>query len=72
MVGDAIWQQCWGDRHGEISLQHWIPFKLLNIAKTVVEQYNYKFEDKAIQEGKEKYAEVESAAIKRRKTSATP
>ena len=72
MVGDTIWQACWGERHGEISLKHWFPFKLLNIAKTVVEQYKYKLEDNLIEEGKKKYAEVESAAIKRRKTSATP
>ena len=72
MVGNTIWNACWGERQGEINLKHWIPYKLLNIAKTVVEQYKYQLEEQLIEEGKQKYAEVESAAIKRRKTSATP
>jgi hypothetical protein len=69
MVGDTIWQTCWQDRHAEISGKHWIPYKLLNITKTVVEN-KYQLEDGLLEEGRKKYAEVEKAAAKRRKTTA--
>ena len=38
LVGDVIWKTCWGDRHMAITPQHAVPYKLLNIIKSVVEK----------------------------------
>ena len=37
MVGNDIWQACWGDRHPSITGAHSVPFKMLHILKWVVE-----------------------------------
>ena len=38
LVGDVIWQACWGNRQVAITTQHAVPYKLLNIIKSVVEK----------------------------------
>ena len=66
LVGDTIWQACWGDRHGNITLQHAVPYKLLNVAKHVVEGFNTEQTQVQLDEGKTHYLAVQTEAEKRR------
>jgi hypothetical protein len=66
LVGDTIWQACWGDRKDIINAQHWIPFKLLNIMMSVVLQHKDLLMPAQLEAGRKRYIEVEGEAAKRR------
>ena len=66
LVGDTIWQACWGDRHGSITLQHAVPYKLLNVVKHVVETLKDEQTQEQLDQGKTHYQSVQKEAEKRR------
>ena len=68
MVGDTIWQACWGDRHASVTSQHAVPFKLLNIAKTVAQEIALAPTQAQKTDANERYtAVVREAATRREK-----
>ena len=67
LVGDAIWQACWTDRHAAITAQHAVPYKLLNIAKTVAQNLTLTTTDAQKAEATDRYAAVVKDATNRRK-----
>ena len=68
LVGDTIWHACWTDRHLSITSQHAIPYKLLNILKTVAQHIAGTPSDAQITAAKERYAAAVSDADGRRRT----
>ena len=66
LVGDTIWQACWGDRHHAITLQHAVPYKLLNVARHVVEGLDTVQTDAQLDEGKTRYLTVHKEAERRK------
>ena len=65
MVGDTMSQDCWKQRHTEITGTHMIPYKLLNIVKWVVEAYKIQHSDGKLDKGRTMYGIVEQAAAQR-------
>ena len=37
LVGDTLWQACWGERHAAVTAQHAVPYKLMNVVKEALE-----------------------------------
>ena len=67
LVGDAIWQGCWGERQGRVNPANMVLYKLVNILKWITEQAILQMKDGDIQEGVVRYAAVKKAADTRRK-----
>ena len=68
LVGDAIWKSCWSDRHAAINDQHAVPYKLLNILKTVAQHVAQTPSDAQVTAAKERYAAAVRDADTRRRT----
>ena len=66
LVGDAIWLACWGDRQAGITSQHAVPYKLLNIAKSVAENLTITVTDEQRTWANGRYAAVVKDATARR------
>ena len=58
MVGDRMWEACWGDRHTHITAAHWVPHKLFNVLKWVVEMRAQKGLLPDLDSGKEMYKHI--------------
>ena len=67
LVGDTVWQDCWGERQGRINAQNMIPFKMLNILKWITEQALLQLEPIDLERGKVRFLAVQQAAQKRRR-----
>ena len=67
LVGDVIWQACWGDRHASITEEHAVPYKLLNLVRHVVESLNTDQTEVQRVEGRVRYQAVHTAAASRRR-----
>ena len=37
IVGDSLWEACWDQEHPHITMQHYIPFKMLKAVKHIME-----------------------------------
>jgi len=37
IVGDTLWESCWDLEHTHITMQHYIPFKMLKVVKHIME-----------------------------------
>ena len=66
MVGDAIWQACWGERQTAITPQHAVPYKLLHIAKSVAENLTLTVTEEQRTSASGRYAKVVKDATARR------
>jgi hypothetical protein len=62
IVGDTIWSACWLHRSNNISGEHWIPYKLLNILMTTVQQDKLQLDASQLEAGVKRYAEFKDAA----------
>ena len=67
LVGDTIWQDCWGERQGRINANNMIPFKMLNILKWITEQALLQLELVDLERRQERFLAVQQAAQKRRR-----
>ena len=52
LVGDTIWKACWLEIQAAIIGQHWIPYRLLSILKSVIEQNQFQPAATQLEEGK--------------------
>ena len=69
MVGDEIWQTCWGDRHTNITGAHSVPYKMLHILKWAVETNAPKDLVPDLDAGRARYKEILQDHIKARQTA---
>ena len=69
MVGDDIWQTCWGDRHTKITGAHSVPYKMLHILKWAVETNAPKDLVPDLDAGRARYKEILQDHIKARQTA---
>ena len=67
LVGDGVWQACWGAKHAQITGAHFVPYKIVNVIKNVVEQQQLQPAAEVLQAGKDRYAEAVKTAELRRK-----
>ena len=67
LVGDTIWQECWGERHGRVNHANMVPFKLSNILKWITEQSTLQMLKNDLAEGEARYKAVKTAADTRRR-----
>ena len=66
LVGDTIWHACWGDRHQGITLQHAVPYKLLNVVRHVVEGITAVQTEAQLNDGKTRFLAAQTEAEKRK------
>ena len=69
MVGDEIWQTCWGDRHTNITGAHSVPYKMLHILKWAVETNAPKDMVPDLDAGRSRYKDILQEHIKARQTA---
>ena len=67
MVGDATWKDCWKEKHTNITDNHFVPYKLLNVIKWVVELLELQHSQDQLETGKESYGAAQQSAAQRRK-----
>ena len=67
LLGDRMWKECWGTRHGEITGAHYVPYKMLNIVKWTAEKLNLQLSPEELEWGQTRYGETQRAAAERRK-----
>ena len=70
LVGDDVWQACWGPKQGSVADEHYVPYKLLNTVKNLIEQLQAQPDQAALDDGKERFAAARLAAEQRRKRGA--
>ena len=58
MVGNTIWEACWGSRQAHITGANWVPIKLLNVLKWAVESNAPKGLEPNLPAGKEIYKNI--------------
>ena len=66
IIGDPLWKDCWGDKHGRITNAHIVPYSILNMLKWAVEQAQLIPDATAMEEGKERWLGARADAAKRR------
>ena len=66
LVGDTMWQECWGERHGRVNHTNMVPFKLSNILKWMTEQASLQMQQDDLADGEARYAAAKNAAESRR------
>ena len=72
MVGDKIWQACWKERHPFITEDMFVPYKMMNILKTIIEQRAGSHTEEELLAGKEQYHVAVEAAKRRRANGPGP
>ena len=66
LVGDGIWRDCWGEKHGRITTSHIVPYSLFSILKYAVDQVKETPDAKSVEEGKNRWAQAKTEAAERR------
>jgi len=72
MVGDKIWQACWKERHPFITEDIFVPYMMMNILKTIIEQRAGSHTAEELLAGKEQYHVAVEAAKRRRANGPGP
>ena len=67
LVGDVVWKSCWGDKHGGITGEHFVPYKMVNVVKNIIEQLELQPGAEDLAAGQQRYAEALRLAEQRRK-----
>ena len=67
LVGDKIWEACWGERQGRVNGNNFVPNKLVTILKWITEQATLHLDRKTIDQGLLQYSAVAKEATERRK-----
>ena len=67
LVGDTMWQECWGERHNRVNSCNMVPYKLLNLLKYVTEQPKLQLGTDELERGQDRYEAVQLEAKRRRK-----
>ena len=67
LVGDTMWEECWGEKHARITNSHIVPFSLIGVLKFAVEQAKATPSTKILEEGKNRWTQAKADATERRK-----
>ena len=67
LLGDAMWVDCWKERQGEVTTDHMVPFKIMNILKWLVERDTKSLEEAQLEAGRDRYTAICEAAAQRAK-----
>ena len=67
LLGNTMWEECWGERQGRINGKNFVPTKMLNILKWLTEQAALHLESTALTKGQDRYCMVEKVAAERRR-----
>ena len=67
LLGDKMWADCWGEWHGRINEENFVPIKMVTILKWITEQAALHLENTALKQGQVQYTAVEKDASERRK-----
>ena len=62
-----MWVDCWKERQGDITIDHMVPFKIMNILKWLVDRDAAQLEAAQLQAGQERYKAICDAAAQRSK-----
>ena len=65
LLGDTMWVDCWKERQGDITIDHMVPFKIMNILKW--HRDAAQLEAAQLQAGRERYTAICDAAAQRSK-----
>ena len=72
LVGDVAWNKCWEDRATNISVDHMVPFKILNIVQWVISSMtDCQLTSEVTAAGAQRYQEASNRA-KKRKAEGSP
>ena len=66
LIGDSMWQECWGEKHGRITPAHIVPYSLLDVLKFSVERAKATPDSAELEDGKARWHEARKVATERR------
>ena len=66
LLGDTMWVQCWGERHGRVNGMNFVPYKMVNVLRWITDQAQPHLEDASKQRGIERFSAIAKAAKDRR------
>ena len=67
LLGDTMWVDCWKARQADITVDHMVPYKIMNILKWLVERDSSSLEEAQLQLGRDRYLQICNEAAQRPK-----
>jgi hypothetical protein len=72
LMGDTMWEACWGDQQDVITNEHFVPYKIMNLVKYAVDRNVPTLSDDEKTNGAQRYTAITAASVQRRKGRTNP